>query len=154
MTGVRVAVVADDPATPADEADVSFSGSLTDIAGAGGTDYNPNPGGHDMTFRTRLRITDMANCAGSSCGGPYNKAATGTELDFPAPISCADTSDPAIGATCTLSTSADAVIAGAVKKGNGAVMQAFRVRIDDAGANGVPDDSDDRIFATQGIFVP
>jgi hypothetical protein len=62
--------------------------------------------------------------------------------------------DPAIGATCTLSTSADAVIAGAVKKGNGAVMQALRVRIDDAGANGVPDDSDDRIFATQGIFVP
>jgi hypothetical protein len=34
------------------------------------------------------------------------------------------------------------------------VIQSFRVRIDDSGANGVRGDSDDRIFATQGVFVP
>ena len=34
------------------------------------------------------------------------------------------------------------------------VVQAFRVRVDDSGANGIRGDSDDRIFATQGLFVP
>ena len=34
------------------------------------------------------------------------------------------------------------------------VLQTFRVRVDDAGANGNPGDSDDRNFAMQGIYVP
>ena len=41
--------------------DVQLGASLTDVQTAGGADYNPNPGGADMTIVERLRITDRAN---------------------------------------------------------------------------------------------
>jgi hypothetical protein len=48
----------------------------------------------------------------------------------------------------------NAIAAGAITEGKDAVIQFFRVRLDDAGANGTRGDSDDRIFATQGVYVP
>jgi hypothetical protein len=41
-----------------------------------------------------------------------------------------------------------------VSPGSSGDVQSFRVRIDDSGTNGVRGDSDDRIFATQGVYVP
>ena len=43
---------------------------------------------------------------------------------------------------------------GSVKEGKRTVLQSFRIRLNDAGANGIRGDSDDRIFSTQGIYVP
>jgi hypothetical protein len=34
------------------------------------------------------------------------------------------------------------------------VLQVFRYRVNDSGANGTRGDSDDRTFATQGIYIP
>ena len=34
------------------------------------------------------------------------------------------------------------------------VLQAFRLRLNDSGANDAPGDADDRAFAQQGIYIP
>ena len=40
------------------------------------------------------------------------------------------------------------------KEGTQTVVQVFRVRLRDSGANGVRNDSDDKGFAMQGYYVP
>src|SRR5207247_6756715 len=113
---------------------------------AGGA-YNPDPPGPDLTAVTRLRFTDKAN-------GYDGLPATATEYDFRVPIDCSSTPDPSVGSTCSANTTANALMPGLVQEQRQTIVQAFRVRIDDAGANGVRGDSDDRIFATQGAFIP
>jgi Tol biopolymer transport system component len=149
-------VVPGDPATITDEADVSITANLTDVQNkTGGGDYNPNASGPDLTLTARLRLTDLANCSPSGCTGPYQRtAATTTDLDFPVAVDCSSTADPSAGSTCALTTSADAAQPGAIVEARQTVAQAFRMRLNDSGVNGVRGDSDDRIFSTQGIYVP
>jgi glucose/arabinose dehydrogenase len=151
MTGsASLSVVAGDPSTPADEADVPFSVNATDIRAGGptGGDYNPSPSGPDLTLTPRFRLTDTAN-------GP-SALDSGSTVDqgFAVPVTCASTPDPAVGATCTATTSADAITPGSIKERKAMVLQLFRVRLDDSGPNGVRGDADDRLFAQQGIYVP
>jgi hypothetical protein len=140
-------VPGDTDPTNGDQADVTLSASLSDVKTTGGADYAPNPSGPDLTEITRLRFTDKANNYGGASG-------TATEYDFRVPIECAATSDPSIGSSCSANTSADSMLPGFVTEQRQTVIQAFRVRVDDAGANGTTGDSDDRIFATQGIYIP
>jgi TolB protein len=140
-------VPGDSDATNGDQADVTLTASLSDIKTTAGADYVPNPSGPDLTEITRLRLTDKANNYGGASG-------TATEHDFRVPLDCAATSDPSTGSTCSTSTSADSLLPGFVTEQRQTVAQAFRVRVDDAGANGTTGDSDDRIFATQGIYIP
>jgi hypothetical protein len=132
--------------TNGNQADISLIADLTDIQMSAGGDYDPNPTGADLTEVTRLRITDSAN-------GYGGLAATASEYDFGVPIACSPTNNPR-GASCAANTTANTLIPGFVQEQKHAVVQAFRVRIDDSGVNGVRGDSDDRIFATQGVFVP
>ena len=151
----ELAVVTGNSDSTADEADVSITASLTDIQATAGGDYNPSPSGPDLTLTARLRITDLSNCSGAGCAGPYGPtAATTTDLDFPVAVDCSSTPDPGVGAACAVTTSADAVMAGAVREGQNTYAQAFRLRLNDSGANGMRGDSDDRIFSTQGVYVP
>jgi serine protease AprX len=149
VSSARIAAVPGDLTTAADEADMSFAVDLTDVRAGSvtGTDYNPSAGS-DLTLATRLRITDRSN------GASGTDAATTTDFDFSVPVSCAPTADPAMGSTCLAATTADAVQPGAVREGRQAVLQIFRLRLTDSGANGVRGDSDDRLFAQQGVFVP
>jgi hypothetical protein len=133
--------------TNGNQANVSITASLTDIQAVAGGDYNPNASGADLTAVTRLRLTDNANGYG---GLP----ATATEYDFKVPIDCSSTANPTVGSTCTANTTANALVPGLIQEQRQSVVQAFRVRIDDSGANGIPGDSDDRIFMTQGILIP
>src|SRR5438552_385460 len=94
-----------------------------------------------------LRFTDKANGYGSL-------PATATEYDFKVPIDCSSTPDPSVGSTCSANTTANVLVPGLIQEQRQTVVQAFRVRVDDSGANGVRGDSDDRIFMTQGVFVP
>jgi hypothetical protein len=137
----------DSDPTNGNQANVSITASLTDIQSTAGGDYNPNASGADLTAIARLRFTDKANGYG---GLP----ATATEYDFKVPIDCSSTSNHSIGSTCTTNTTASVLVPGLVQEQSQTVVQAFRVRIDDSGANGVRGDSDDRIFATQGVFAP
>jgi hypothetical protein len=135
-----------DPTT-GNQADVGISANLTDIQAAAGGDYNPNASGPDLTALTSLRLTDKANGYGGLAG-------TAKEFDFKVPVDCSGTTDPSVGSTCTANTTANALIPGFVQEQRQTVVQAFRVRIDDSGPNGIRGDSDDGIFATQGVFVP
>jgi hypothetical protein len=70
------------------------------------------------------------------------------------PVDCQATTDPAIGATCSASTSANAITPGIVKEAKDMVVQSFRVRLNDSGQDGVRNNSDDKAFAMQGIYIP
>jgi hypothetical protein len=41
-----------------------------------------------------------------------------------------------------------------IAEGRETVMQLFRIRLDDAGVDGVRGNNDDKTFAQQGIYVP
>ena len=140
-------VAGDTDPTNGNQADVGIGVSMNGIEATGGGDYDPNPSGPDMTAVTRLRITDKANGYG---GLP----ATATEYDFEVPVDCFPTLDPVAGAACGANTTANSLVPGLVQEQRHAIVQAFRVRVDDSGANGIRGDGDDRIFATQGVFVP
>jgi hypothetical protein len=134
-----------------DQADVQVSANISDVRTASGSDYNPNPTGPDMTMAVRLRITDTLSCTG--CPGPFNQPATATEYDFQVPIDCVDSADGTVGATCTADTSADAITPGIISEGRKSILQAFRIRVNDAGLNGNRGDGDDRLFEQQGFFA-
>ena len=70
------------------------------------------------------------------------------------PVDCSATPDPATGSTCSVGTSADGLAPGTITEGKATVIQTFRVRVRDSGVNGVRGDSDDKHFASQGIYVP
>ena len=144
----QLSAVPGDLSTPADEADVAMSLSASDVQDRqSGNDYTPNPSGPDVTMVFKLRITDSYN------GASQTDPATASDFDFRIPAGCTAVSGPA-GANCSAATSVDAITPGAIKEGKDMVLQTFRVRVDDAGANGNPGDSDDRNFAMQGIYVP
>jgi TolB protein len=123
--------------------DVLVTGTGTDIRTPAGADYTGS-----VTALTRLRLTDLGNCSPSGCGGPYSKAGTTTEVDFgPVPLSCVTNGDPSLppGSTCSVSTSVNSVVPGAVIGGRRTIVQQFRLRINDSGGT---------LFAQQGIYEP
>ena len=149
-----LAVAPGDPLTAANEADISLTANLTDIRTAGGLDYDPNPAGADLTGYARVRITDTRSCKPAPCGTPYDKAATTVDVYLTFPVNCTSTADTGTGSACNADTTANALAPGYAQEGRGTVVQSFRFLVDDSGQNGVRADSDDRIFATQGIFAP
>jgi hypothetical protein len=137
------------------QADIAITASLADIQTATGGDYDPNASGDDLTALTRLRFTDLRNCLGvGACIGTYDRAATVREVDFAVPIDCAATVLLTVGSTCAANTTANALIPGFIEEQRQTVVQTFRVRVNDSGPNGIRGDSDDSIFATQGVYIP
>jgi Tol biopolymer transport system component len=141
---------AGDPITTANEGDLGVTVSLTDIrvGTLEGADYFP-----DLTMVVRLRITDKRNCSPPGCGAPYYRPGTTADVDFSVPLNCSDTVDPAIGATCSTGTSANAVAPGAILEGRQTVNDTFRIKINDAGPDLIAGNADDKLFAQQGIYV-
>jgi TolB protein len=141
-------IYGDTNAANGDQADATFRLALSDIQTAGGVDYDPNPAGADATLVTRLRFTDQAN------GGSGTDPGTASDFDFSVPFACTATANPAVGSDCGLDTSADAVTPGMIKENKATVLQVFRLRLNDSGPNGTRGDGDDRLFASEGVFVP
>jgi hypothetical protein len=70
-------------------------------------------------------------------------------------VPCAATGDTTVGSTCSVDTTADAVIgAGAVQEGVRTIWQLGQVRINDGGADGVASTTPNSLFMVQGVFVP
>jgi len=80
--------------------------------------------------------------------------ATVTNLAFPIPVDCIATIDPAVGSTCGSNTTANALVPGVVTSGKTAVWQVGEIELKDSGPDGVRGNSDDEVFAVQGIFIP
>jgi hypothetical protein len=59
-----------------------------------------------------------------------------------------------IGATCTVTTSANTVVPGSVQSGARAIWELGPVQVFDGGPDGVASTPDNLLFADQGVFVP
>ncbi len=148
-------VIAGDPDTPADEADLTITASATDVRRASnGTDYTGR-----VILTSNMRITDKAN--GSSGLVP----ATVSDLELSAPIQCAATPASSVGASCTITTTADTLVPGLAKEGKRAVMSAFGLVLEDVGPDGsvtppsgacppTCGSGDEKPFLRQGVFAP
>ena len=156
----RFATVVGSPGPP-DEADVAVTAVATDVRCRATNAACPNGAGSDYTgslmLLTRLRITDKLNGAGG------NESATLTSSHtLRAAFACAATGDPAAGADCELSTTADALIPGIAPEGKRSVWQVGDAEVYDSGPNGTGyascpptcGNGDETMFLRQGVFVP
>jgi len=128
--------------------------STTDcIAGADLTGVTVLPGASTSATGTPfegsgLRITDRYNA------GSLTESATLADLGFPIPFDCIPTADPAVGSSCGMNTTANALAPGIVVAGKQAVWQLGEIVIEDSGPDGVRGNSDDEPFEVQGYFSP
>jgi hypothetical protein len=68
-------------------------------------------------------------------------------------VPCTPTAGAA-GATCSLTTTFDAVMPGAVTEGRRAMWQLAAVDVHDGGSDGLAATGPNELFARQGLFVP
>jgi hypothetical protein len=153
VASASLTAVLGDFSTTADDADLAVTVNATDVRGgsATGADYNPVAAGPDLTLQLKLRTSDTLN------GSPLDQPATVSDRTLQVPVSCATTPSPTIGSTCSAISSADGILAGSILEGQSTVLQAFRVRLTDAGVDGIRNPttgSDDKDFAQQGYYVP
>jgi hypothetical protein len=142
---VKTQVAIGDPGTPADEADVQVTMNLTDVRRRDTlADYDGR-----MLARVSQRTTDRYN------GNSQSESATMTDVPLEVPVQCTATADPASGATCSVTTTLDALLPGTVRESARAVVQLGKVDVLDGGADdNVETAADNQRFATQGLFVP
>ena len=140
---VLLRVVAGDPGTPADDANVELVSSVTDVRRKG--DLSDYAG--ELQAVVPLRITDSNN------GAAANERATG-DTTFTFPIPCLPTGDSGVGSTCQITTTADAVVPGAVPEGKSSNWEVGKVQVFDGGADGVAATAGNTLFMSQGVFAP
>jgi hypothetical protein len=100
----------------------------------------------NLTLLFRERITDHG------CN-PGTVPCTKVDFVFAIPIPCVATVGPN-GSDCNLVTTFNSNIPGAIVSGKQMVIDTFRLRTNNAGADGVAGNSDDRPFLMQGAFFP
>ena len=102
----------------------------------------------ELQVRGEIRITDRNN------GPLQNEGATGFDTEFPVTVPCTPTASGTVGATCSVSSTVNAILPGTVVEGKRAVWQLGQVQVFDGGATGLAGASDATLFETQGLFVP
>jgi len=140
------------PSHVLDEADFTIEMSLSDVrcgAGTGACGPANDRAGADYTGELQLehsvRLTDKI----------VQDPTTTQDFAFQVRVGCGATSSTATGADCSVLTSANAVVPGSLHDGRRTIWQMGEVRVLDGGADGDADTAgDNRLFATQGIFVP
>ena len=134
-----------DPATPANEADVSVTVSVTDVRRQGTlADYTGELGVEQI-----VQITDRLN-------GPSELEPATTQANpFRFTVPCAATAGTSVGATCSLQSSFNTIVPGAVVEGRRAIWELRGVAIFDGGADDQAGTTgDNTLFQRQGLFVP
>jgi hypothetical protein len=150
---VRYTVAGGDAANPPDEADINITVSISDVRNhPSGSDYSGR-----VLVTSPLKITDNDNAAETP------EAGTTQDKLFEFPVQCAVTADTTRGGQCSLSTSYDALIPGAVSERMRAIWALGQIQVKDAGPNGTGygagcpptcGDGDETTFMRQGVFVP
>jgi hypothetical protein len=109
-----------------------------------GPDYNGQIQGN-----ATIRISDHYNGTG------LNEAATVVDIPFPVNGTCANTAATNVGATCSVNTTANAVVPGSVKDTQRGIVEISQLQIFDGGSDGlVGTTADNTLFGVQGIFIP
>jgi hypothetical protein len=136
--------------------DVVISGDITDVRCKAGTAANVCTGANaadgpdysgELQGDSTLRITDH------NSGPNANEAATVVDIPFPVSMTCGSTSDTAIGGTCSVTSSAVAVVPELAEPAR-AVVEFTQIRIFDGGPDGQISTADNTLFEVQGVFVP
>jgi hypothetical protein len=139
----RLKVQIGNPFTSENEADAALFVSITDVRRTGTlADYTGQ-----LRAAVRTRMTDRAN------GPGQNESATVADFDLAAAVPCAATSGAA-GATCTLSTSANALVPSSVVEGKRTVRELGQFRLFDGGSDDLAGTDPNSLFAVGGFFVP
>ncbi len=152
---VRLDVLAGNPATPANEANVKISVDLSDVLRrSDGGDYTGK-----VILVTTLRVSDRSNL-------PVNEgSATVLDTAFSAPVDCAATPETNIGGKCSLATTANALSPGFVREQHRSIWAIRDLAIKDAGPDGsvIPPtgscpymcgSGDESVFAVPGVLTP
>jgi hypothetical protein len=108
-----------------------------------GPDYSGEVQGTVM-----IRGTDHYN------GPGLTDAATVIDTQFPVNGTCANTLATTIGGTCSIATTANTVVPGAIKDTQRAVIALDQINVFDGGQDGRVSTADNTLFAEMGIFVP
>jgi dipeptidyl aminopeptidase/acylaminoacyl peptidase len=143
---VVLSVILGNPSTPADEADLKITATVKDVRQkANLADYTGQ-----LELLSSLRITDKRNGPGS------NFALPGTVVDatFGMTVGCAATADTTVGSTCSVTTTADALLSNSFKEGKRAIWRFGQMQLFDGGADGVASTHPNTLFETDGVFVP
>ena len=142
MTGfVRYKTIVGNPATPAvDEADIALRMEISDVSEQGTlADY-----AGEVAAGVSARITDRY------AGVPM----TSTEVQLPFTTQCTPTAATNVGSTCSLNTTLDALIPGAIAEGQRTVLQLGQVQVIDGGPDADTATEPNNVFLRQGVFVP
>jgi hypothetical protein len=163
------------PPCPAagDQEDVKLQATATDVRckssiGANGTlcPTANTAGGKDYAGQVQgnatIRITDHFNTVTATpvpaCSSTTSCSATVVDLPFPVTGTCAATpTDGTIGGTCSVTTTADAVVptaGGVVKEGKKATVEVGQILVNDGGTDGLASTAGNTVYARQGIYIP
>jgi glucose/arabinose dehydrogenase len=141
---VRYVVALGNSSTPQDEADVRIVAQISDVRRKQNlSDYTG-----ELAVLTPVRLTDKVS------GPAQNEQATISDFTIPATVSCLPTADPAVGATCNLDTTLDAIVPGAARESTRAIWELRQVQVTDGGSDADADTTPNTVFARQGVFVP
>jgi hypothetical protein len=142
MTGfARYKTVVGNPATPAvDEADIALRVQVTDVREQGTlADYAGEVEAHAIA-----RLTDRSALV----------PATLSDVTFPLTTQCTPTAATTVGSTCSLNTTLDALIPGAIVEGRRTILQLGQVEVIDGGPDDDTATAPNNVFLRQGVFVP
>jgi phosphatidylinositol-3-phosphatase len=145
LASVTLHALPGDPATSADEADVWIRTSITDVRRK--SDLSDYTG--EVQPLLSVRLTDHATT--TSGDEPQ------TVEDFPLRVTvpCTPTTSTGTGSTCSLVTTADTVVPGAVLESKRSLWALDQVQVYDGGSDGAASTTDDNtLFMDQGLFVP
>jgi hypothetical protein len=132
---------------PPDDADVKVDVSITNVMNT--SDRSDYTG--ELRLELPLRLTDRQNQPDPNVFGP----GTLTDTSFFATVPCTSTADRTLGAACTLSSTADAILPAMVREGARAIWALDQVKVHDGGSDGDADTpGDNELLAVQGLFIP
>jgi predicted acyl esterase len=127
--------------------DISVDTAITDVRNT--SDLSDYEGA--LRVGATVRLTDRWNSV--TPGGDGDPATVGDFLgsvDMP----CSTTVSTAIGSSCAVSTTLNALVPGFVAAGKRAVWELDQVQVTDGGPDGDPNTADNSLFAVQGVFAP
>ena len=117
--------------------------SITDVRRQ--SDLDDYTGG--VRPRLPLQLTDRDNTPAPAGLNQATSILDSSPFDAP----CCATGDTTIGSTCAITTTADAVVPGAIKESKRSVFELGQLRVDDGGADSDPATTgDNTLFAVAG----
>ena len=147
---VHLGVVVGAPGPP-DDSNLDITTTLTDVRCKGATTAcgNANMAGGsdyagDLTAVLDVRLTDK----------DVSIPQITQDFPFPVTVPCVTTASTSEGASCSLATSANAVVPGAITDGKRAIWALNEVQVFDGGPDGLASTTPNAMFARPGIFVP